>query len=259
LLESGFDAAVLTLRGGRLSPFSYVLPALSPDATHAAYYSQPASLGSVEIELAQATCGIRDGVPFIHCHAVWVEPDGTRRAGHVLPEETIIGSAIEARAWASAEIGIRADPDPETNFTLFRPVRLACSAAAASSPRIAVARIRPGQDVTEALAAVCRAHAFGGAIVRSSLGSLIGAEFEDGRSVDDIATEFLVRNGAVGPDATGELRGFLDVAVADMQGRLHEGRLVRGRNPVCITFELTVQEATETFRGGFMGLTTSRS
>jgi predicted DNA-binding protein with PD1-like motif len=245
LLESGFDTAVLTLRGGRLAPFSYVLPALSPDVSHAAYYSQTFALASAQVEIAQATCGTRDGAPFIHCHAVWVEPDGTRRAGHVLPEQTVVGSTVEARAWVSVEIAIRAEPDLETNFTLFRPVHLA-SAAAMSGPRMAFARIRPDQDATEALEAVCREHGFRAAIVRSSVGSLIGAEFEDGRMVEDIATEFLVLDGAAAPDEAGEMRGFLDVAVADMQGRLHEGRLLRGRNPVCITFELAIEEVMPT-------------
>jgi hypothetical protein len=35
----------------------------------------------------------------------------------------------------------------------------------------------------------------------------------------------------------------LDMLVVDMNGRAHEGRLVRGDNPVCITFELVLEAA----------------
>jgi len=32
----------------------------------------------------------------------------------------------------------------------------------------------------------------------------------------------------------------------DMQGRVHEGRLVRGDNPVCITFDLVLIGTADT-------------
>jgi hypothetical protein len=33
----------------------------------------------------------------------------------------------------------------------------------------------------------------------------------------------------------------IDMVVVDMEGRVHEGRLVRGDNPVCITFDLVLE------------------
>ncbi len=60
--------------------------------------------------------------------------------------------------------------------------------------------------------------------------------------VEDVATELLVHEGAIAPDSGGELRGSLQVTLVDTQGKLHHGRLVRGRNPVCITFELAIEE-----------------
>ena len=41
----------------------------------------------------------------------------------------------------------------------------------------------------------------------------------------------------------GEVRdgiATLDVMSVDMMGRVHEGRLARGENPVCITFDLVL-------------------
>jgi hypothetical protein len=43
-------------------------------------------------------------------------------------------------------------------------------------------------------------------------------------------------------DESGRLRSQLDIALVDTEGRVHEGRLVPGRNPVCITFELVIEE-----------------
>jgi hypothetical protein len=76
------------------------------------------------------------------------------------------------------------------------------------------------------------------AIVRGSLGSLIGARFTDGSRVEDHATEVLVQSGHV---HNGE--AVLDMLVVDMSGHVHEGRLTRGDNPVCITFELVLEAA----------------
>jgi predicted DNA-binding protein with PD1-like motif len=223
LTAAGFRAAAVQLGPGRLCRFRYVLPALSPDASHAAYYSEPVSADGAEIEIANATFGLRDGAPFIHCHALWTESGGNRRAGHVLPDQSVVAEAIEARAWGSAEIRIRADRDPETNFTLFHPVLSDGATDPGAASRIAVARVRPDEDITEALEAVCRAHGFRRAIVRGSLGSLIGAEFEDGRVVEDIATELLVLKGDVTPNPGNEPRGRLKVVLADMQARRTRG------------------------------------
>jgi hypothetical protein len=76
------------------------------------------------------------------------------------------------------------------------------------------------------------------AIVRGSLGSLIGAHFTDGARVEDHATEVLVQSGHV---HNGE--AVMDMLVVDMEGHVRQGRLVRGDNPVCITFELVLEAA----------------
>ena len=74
--------------------------------------------------------------------------------------------------------------------------------------------------------------------MRGSLGSLIGARFADGSQVNDHANEVLVRSGHLH-----EGIAVLDMLVVDMAGHVHEGRLIRGDNPVCITFELVLEAA----------------
>lgn len=244
LVGAGLACATLTLEGGALAPFTYVMPALSPDAEHAAWFSaehQPA--GVTRLERANVTFGERDGAPFVHIHGLWVEADGRRRGGHMMPHATVVAAPIRARAWGFADVGIRADLDPETNFTLFHPVPVAAAAGAQGrGPRGLVARIRPNEDVSLALEALCRRHGFAAAVVRGSVGSIIGAVFEDAPSCDDIATELLVLDGEVAPGADGAPRARLDIALVDTAGVIHQGRLRRGENPVCITFELVLEE-----------------
>ncbi len=236
LVAAGMKSAALVFHGGALGPFSYVMPGPPDDDSHVAYFSPPRSPpDETVVEIANATFGWRDGEPFVHCHGAWIEEGVHRRGGHMLPHETIIVQTTTVHAWALPDIAIQADPDAETNFTLFHPVR---AAAAPDGDRTVVARIRPNEDITTAVETIARRHSITSAIVRGSLGSLIGAHFTDGSKVADHATEVLVLSGHV---HHGE--AVLDMLVVDMAGAVHEGRLVRGDNPVCITFELVLESA----------------
>jgi predicted DNA-binding protein with PD1-like motif len=146
----------------------------------------------------------------------------------------VVAEPASASAWTFTELGIRAEPDPETNFPLLRPVWVT---AAKTGGNAVLARVRPNEDLCTAVETIARRHGLHNAVIRGSLGSLIGTVFADGRSVPDHATEVLVRGGSV-------LDGVatIDMAVVDMRGRVHSGRLTRGENPVCITFDLVLQD-----------------
>ncbi len=234
LIAAGMRCAAIVFHGGALGPFSYVMPGPPDGPDHVAYFSAPRSPpGITDVEIANATFGWRDGDPFVHCHGAWVEEGTHRRGGHILPQETIVARETIVHAWALPDVAIRADPDPETNFTLFHPIP---GATPPEGDRTIVARIRPNEDISRALEAIAHRHHMHAAIVRGSLGSLIGAHFINGNIVPDHATEVLVRSGHV---HNGE--AVLDILVVDMAGQVHEGRLVRGDNPVCITFELILE------------------
>jgi len=47
-----------------------------------------------------------------------------------------------------------------------------------------VARIRPNEDISDGIEAICRKHGFTAAIVRSGIGSVIDPLFADGRRVE---------------------------------------------------------------------------
>lgn len=239
LRRAGVASATLELRGGGFGPFSYVLPARAPDAAHAAWYSAPhAPAGGAGLERANITFGQRGGEPWLHCHAVWHEAAG-RRAGHVLPEETVVSAPVAARAWCLSGAGFQVRLDAETNFPLFQPAPLLDRRAPAGGRRAAVLRVRPNEDLAAALEAACKDHGFGRAVARGGVGSLVAPRFAGGHAVPDIATEFLVTGGAVAHGAGATVA----VALADMEGRVHAGSLVRRCNPVCITCEAVLEEA----------------
>ncbi|UEM07947.1 DUF296 domain-containing protein (plasmid) [Skermanella rosea] len=240
LLQAGIAGGVVEIEGGALGPFTYVLPASSPDRDHAAFYSRFYRIDTPSLlDRASISAGWRDGAPFIHCHGVWTEPDGSRRAGHVIPSETVIAAPVRASAWGLTDATFVAEADPETNFTLFRPMESAIGTNEVGASGI-LARVRPNEDVCEAVEALCARHGLTSATVRG-IGSLVGAEFTDGRTVRSYASEVLITRGRVEPDERSRPSATLDIAMVDMDGIIHEGRLVRGRNSVCITFEIYLE------------------
>ncbi len=226
LVEAGFQCGTVVIEDLTVGPFRYVMPGPPDDESHVAYFSAPrAPEGLTLVERANVTFGWADGKPFIHCHAVWREADGRRRGGHILPRETVIAAPGEASAWGFRGIKIEAKPDPETNFTLFQP-------SGGDAGRDLVVRVKPNEDILGALESI----GVRNAMVRGSLGSLIGASFADGGRVGDLATEVLVREGRIRDGVAA-----LDLLVVDTQGEVHEGWLQRGENPVCITFDLFLE------------------
>src|SRR5450830_1097705 len=261
LAAAGIQGATVRFENLRVSPHHFLMPALSHDGKHAAFYSAPHEVaGGDLIELACATYGRRDGAPFVHCHAIWRDAEGALQGGHLLTDQTIVAASAAAQAWGLRNATMETRFDPETHFTLFHPTlagernpdgKLAEEKAKQAeleenprAPRLVLARIRPDEDLTMAIEDVCRMHGIRNAIVRGSVGSIIGAEFEDGRIVEDLATEILVRGGQVGMvgDAADELRCRLDIVLIDPRGEVCDGILARGRNPVLICFELVLEE-----------------
>src|SRR5215212_7504405 len=190
LLAAGFEGAAVRLEGGSLKPFTYLIPAASTDSRYAAYYSKPFTpAGETRLEVANVTVGRRDGQPFLHCHGLWIEADGRRRGGHPIPDQTFVASSPKVQAWAFSDVALRSEFDPETNFTLFHPVPIDRPAALRGGTRTVAARVRPNEDVSESVEAICRKHGFAAAVVRGGIGSVIDPVFERGESVESDSTE----------------------------------------------------------------------
>ncbi len=227
----GAESACLALAGGGFGPLGYVIPALSPDASHAAFYSAPRRpTGITRLDAAAITVGWRDGAPFFHCHALWTEADGKLGCGHVLPEETVIAAPIRATGAALLGARFEATQDEETGFRLFSPVATGTRPPARAIPGLAL-RLAPNQDLVRALENAAVEARLGRAAVRGGVASTIGARFADAPPIAGFATELLVTRGIVG-DAS-----ELDIAIVDLEGSIGSGRVVAGDNPVLMTFE----------------------
>jgi predicted DNA-binding protein with PD1-like motif len=246
LVAAGLRSAVLQIEGLLLEPLCCVMPGPADGPAHVAYFSAPrAGAGICCIEQANLTFGNGNNEPRLHCHASWVESNGARRGGHILLAESVVARPCVAAAWGFRDLGILAEPDPETNFPLLRPVALNAATPSGnaseirhpqSSSEAVLARIRPNEDFCTAVETLARRHGLRDAMVRGGLGSLVGACFTDGHVVTDHATEVFVRNGAL-RDGVAEI----EMTVIDMQGLVHVGRLVRGENAVCITFDVVLE------------------
>ncbi|AWM86581.1 PCC domain-containing protein [Microvirga sp. 17 mud 1-3] len=237
---AGCEGGFVTFRGGRCEPFKYVMPAASPDDSHAAWYSDTfAPAGPVSFERAGAIVGRRDGRPFLHCHGIWTTQDGVRM-GHLLAPDTLIGEPVEASGIGVRTATFEARPDAETNFTLFEPVRTD-GAEDKVGARVFLARIRPNVDISLAIEAICREHGIRTAHVHG-IGSLNEVRYADGSSVESHATEVLIRHGRV-ESVDGQPRARLHLDVVDIEGGISSGEIVHGDNPVLVTFELLIEAA----------------
>jgi predicted DNA-binding protein with PD1-like motif len=239
----GFSSGAVNMQGGALGPFAYVMPALSKTGANAAFYSdtfRPA--GVARLQVGAMTLGMRDGAPFFHCHALWIEADGRAGGGHILPEEAVVAEPFAVQAFGIDGAVFTAEPDPETNFKLFGPVASAPAGAETTSRAFAL-RLRPNQDLAGALEAFCRERGIARAKLHGGVGSTIGARFADGRIVEPFATELAVSSGVIASGAGGALEAELDIALVDYTGGLAEGRLKRGDNPVLMTMELVLEVA----------------
>jgi predicted DNA-binding protein with PD1-like motif len=236
---AGASSAVLSLREGTLAPLAFVMPALPDSPRHVAFYSERfEARGAARIESGCITYGRRDGQPWLHCHAIWTESDGRRRCGHVLPAESRVDTPLRLQACLLDGAVFEVAADAETNFDLFQ---VKAQSAHAGGTDALVVQVRPNQDLCGALEALCAERGVRRARIRGGVGSLIGAVFDDGRTVEPFITEVFIRHGIVAPGADGRPQADVDIGLVDHTGQMAEGRLARGHNPVLITVEVVLE------------------
>lgn len=239
---AGFSSGVAVFSRLGLGPFGYVMPSTSPSPRNAAFYSAPYRPAGISRTICGSlTFGLRDDVPYFHAHALWQEADGRSAGGHILPEETIVAEPGTVHAIGLDGAGFVAAQDNEINFKVFGPVP-APRLTGADGQRCLAVRLRPNQDYASAIESLCRDHDIRNARVVGGVGSIIGAAFADGHTVEAFVTEIFLKSGSVSADASGEPVASLDIGLVDMNGRVTEGRLLRGVNPVLMTIELVIIE-----------------
>jgi len=277
----GAQCATFRMQGGGFEPFSYVMPALAKTSAHAVYFSDTYPVdGAVRLETASVTFGQRDGKPWLHSHAIWIEASGRRHCGHLLPDDIQVNHPIHAQGMAVRGATFTVCPDDETNFTLFVPLTSTdqsssttqqqattqkqtqlqglsnqtlngvtssdqvCVSATSSRSKGYALRVAPNIDICTALETFCCERGITHAKIQGGVGSTVGAVFDDGRVVEPFVTELLIRRGEVLTNAAGQTQAQLDVSMVDYKGGVSEGRLARGQNPVLVTFELALEVLT---------------
>jgi uncharacterized protein len=112
--------------------------------------------------------------------------------------------------------------------------------------RVAYARIAPNEDLVLGVEKFCLAQGFRNAFVRGALGSLVDGCLQtlDGKylHIKGPAVEIVSLAGEVRCAADGSICAALSGVIADTQGNVFGGPFVAGANPICMTFEVTLEE-----------------
>lgn len=244
----GSDCVQIELMGGTFDSISYCVPACGTGARPVVYSESREAAVPAQLLTASATFGYRDGERFMHCHAMWIDAHGEIRAGHLWPPSLLGSVPVHAVLHTLPGATMVSENDRETLMPTFTPKDTPLDppvTAVTGHRRANICRILPGEDIVEAAEEVCRAAGISRALIRASLGSLVGACLRRGSDVihvDGPGTEVISINGTVAPDTDGNLQGTLSGIVVDRHGDVHAGSLVRGHNPVAVTFELLIIE-----------------
>ena len=229
--------AWLEIKSADVARLSYVTPALAPDSEHAAWWSEIYRFnGAGTIHHLGMMVGRDQGACFLHGHGRWSPATGGIAMGHILAQQTVLSRPAVAHGIGLRKAYFDRRPDPETNFNLFQPTG---DALAASDARYALLRLAPNQEFSSALDLVCAELGWQSAKIFGQ-GSLIGAHFDDGSTLDSLATEFLILNAEARAD--GSLASGPEIAIVGIDpDDLRHGVLQRGKNPILITAELLLQ------------------
>lgn len=241
--ELGVRAAQIEFSGGTFDLPEYMIPRDSPDGEKAFEYGPPqTATGPVHLVRASGTVATRFGEPFLHCHAAYVDADGTFTAGHIFPTSVTGRVGIRAVIWPLPGVETVSTDDPEVGMPVSTPTRTD-QPIPDTGMRVVVARILPGCDIPSAATQLAAKAGFRRGIVRLGLGSIVGPTFVRGTSHDTIAgvcAEIITLTGEVGPDATD---ARMHVLIGDVNGVVHGGIIDGPNSPVAATTEILVIEA----------------
>ncbi|MEM8703959.1 MAG: hypothetical protein AAGF82_19215 [Pseudomonadota bacterium] len=231
---AGYDSAVLDLTGLTLSPFDYVMPDRAVDDRHAAWYSDTRHAAAAELSDAVAIVGHRNGQCFTHIHAYWTQ-EGVQHLGHLLPETLQIGTGCKIGGFGIRGAQFLSQPDPETEFTLFR-VAASAGGEPGMPPNALITTLAPFEDLAESVQRL-RDRLDTPSVKVVGLGSLAGACFTDAEPMRGLISEILLQQDC---SARGDGQINLPVRCVDLNGDLHVGHVLPGSAPTLITCELLV-------------------
>ncbi|MBC8259292.1 MAG: hypothetical protein H8E38_09770 [SAR324 cluster bacterium] len=240
ITKLGLTGAFCKISKAETTKLEYLIPALSPDVDHAAWYSEPCILEMPGlITDASIICGSHNQNPFYHCHGLFsdsLQSEATKSVGHLIPEKCLLSQPTHVTGVGFKNANFNRVYDPETQFNLFVPEELSPST---NNHQGLLLRIAPNIEITLPLIICCenlgweKASVFG-------LGSLIGAHFEDERIMESFATEFYINKGLVDLSAKRPTCN-LDVTIVGLDGKFMNGQLAENANPVLVTAEIILK------------------
>ncbi len=227
----GFDSAWLELQQTSVEPVCYVIPDHASDNQHVAWYSEKYEFERGRIDRLGMIVGRYNERIFTHSHGQWTSSEGKQAMGHLLAPDTILATSATASGIGLKGATFDRRHDPETNFELFH-----IDKTDQIGGDYAAIRLLPNQDFATALHNACNRLGWTSARVHG-IGSLIGACFEDGQTLNSVATEFLVTDCVI------ELQSYQPeiVIVGVEPDNILCGRLSRGKNAVLVTAEIVMQ------------------
>lgn len=226
------DSAWLEVVDAPVEMLDYVIPAETSDNTHVAWYSDTHRFGKGIIDQLGMIVGHHNGKSFLHGHGLWTADGQNQAMGHILAQNTKLANPIKVRGIGLTGVEFERRYDKETNFELFQVNRLEPAPEGAD---FAILRLLPNRDFSTAIDDACTKLNWRGARVHG-IGSLIGANFNDSRTIDCLPTEFLVT------DAVAGIGGHEpEISIVGIDGsKVLSGRLSRGKNAVLVTAELVL-------------------
>jgi len=106
--------------------------------------------------------------------------------------------------------------------------------------RAIFARLRPDEDLVLGVEALCREAGFHHASIRGSLGSLNHATLAVGNRVIEVPHLGLEITALIGEVRAG--KAYVAGSLVNGEGRVFSGRFVEGKNRICVTAEITLEE-----------------
>lgn len=227
----GCQSGVIVLDGAKIGPYQFVMPDLSKDGVHAAWYSPTHDGSNATIIQGTAIAGKRDGAWWLHAHALWNE-DGASLAGHLLPDKVTVCETTSVTLHAFRGGAFDVQMNAETLFPIFHPI------GGRQKGNAVIAKVNPFHDITASIREIAAEVGFASATVLG-VGSVIGARFLDASPpmLSTISEVFFMAGSGVGPD-----RIDLKLFCVDPENGQYQGLLAPGTSPVCVTFELMLIE-----------------
>ncbi len=223
------DSAWVEILEADVSTLRYVIPAEAPDRANVAWYSETKGFEAGRIDQLGMIVGRHQGASFLHGHGTWSAKGRDQAMGHILAPQTVLASPAKVQGVGLRGARFDRRSDAETSFDLFHVDQIG-----SGEGDFAALHLLPNQDLSEGIETACNRLGWAAARVHG-IGSINMPKFANGRQLNSLPTEFLIRDASApvseGPDI---------IVVGTDPDDIQSGRLARGENAILVTAELVL-------------------